>query len=75
MDTVTLAKIYEKQGHLEDAKKIYERLLKDDPLNSELKSSLLRVSGYHNDMVDYFISLDKRDQFIAFERWLVKPWS
>ena len=75
MSTITLAKIYEKQGHIEDAKKVYESLLKNDPKNIQIQKALKRISGKNADKISYFINMDKKEQFQSFEKWLVKPWN
>jgi len=75
MSTLTLAKIYERQGHTEDAIAIYSQLLKKEPKNSELLKAIERLKGKNHQKVSYFTSMNKKDQFIEFEKWLVKPWS
>ncbi len=75
MSTITLAKIYEKQGHIEDAKKVYEELLKNDPKNIQIQKALKRISDKNGDKISYFINMDKKEQFQSFEKWLVKPWN
>jgi tetratricopeptide (TPR) repeat protein len=75
MSTITLARIYEKQGHIEDALLIYRELYKADPKNPELIKAMKRVQGPHAKRVSYFVKMYKKEQFKKFERWLVKPWS
>lgn len=43
--TVTLAKLYEKQGYIEDAAKIYNKLLEKEPDNMEVKKALERLKS------------------------------
>ncbi len=75
MSTITLAQIYEKQGHIEDAKEVYESLLKNDPKNIQIQKALKRISSKNGDKISYFINMDKKEQFQSFEKWLVKPWN
>ncbi len=41
--TVTLAKLYEKQGYIEDAIDVYKKILKKEPDNEEAKEALNRL--------------------------------
>ncbi len=41
--TITLARLYEKQGHIEDAIRVYEKLLELEPDNLEAKEELERL--------------------------------
>ena len=41
--TTTLASVYEAQGLREDALKIYEEILKNDPTNKEAKDGIKRL--------------------------------
>ncbi len=82
MSTVTLAKIYEKQGHTQEALSIYRALLDKDPKNSEAKKAIQKIVGVkkhkssdNSSKVSYFINMHTKEQFYNFERWLVKPWS
>ncbi len=43
MPTITLARLYEKQGHIEDAIRVYEKLLELEPDNMEAKEELERL--------------------------------
>jgi tetratricopeptide (TPR) repeat protein len=43
--TLTLARLYEDQGHKIDALEIYEELLKKDPENIEIVDAISRLSG------------------------------
>ncbi len=43
--SVTLAKLYEKQGHIEEALKIYEKIVEKEPDNVEAKESLERIKN------------------------------
>jgi tetratricopeptide (TPR) repeat protein len=75
MSTITLARIYERQGHTEDALAIYSQLFKNDPKNPELIKAIRRLKGSHAKRVSYFVNMYKKEQFAQFEKWLVKPWS
>lgn len=75
MSTITLARIYERQGHTADAIAIYSQLLKNEPQNSSLIKAIARLKGKNMQKVTFFTSMNKKDQFQAFEKWLVKPWS
>ncbi len=43
--TVTLARLYEKQGYIEDAVKIYNKVLEKEPDNMEAKKALERIKS------------------------------
>lgn len=75
MQTLSLAKVYEKQGHLQDALAIYQSLLKTDPMNVEIKKAIRRIQSSGDRKLHYFIDMDKRAHFETFERWLVKSWN
>ena len=75
MSTVTLAKIYEKQGHLADALEIYEEHLKRDPDNHELRDAVRRLKRINTKALKYFMGMHKKEQFEKFERWLAKSWN
>jgi tetratricopeptide (TPR) repeat protein len=75
MNTLTMAKIYEKQGHTEDAMAIYKQLLKSEPQNSTYKKAILRLSDKNAKKVAYFTAMHTKEHFDVFQRWLVKPWS
>lgn len=75
MSTVTLARIYERQGHTADAIAIYCDLLKNEPNNDSLLKALQRLKGKNVQKVAFFTAMNKKDQFREFEKWLVKPWS
>ncbi len=75
MSTITLARIYERQGYIADAIAIYSQLLKDEPQNSTLQKALQRLKGKNMQKVAFFTAMNKKDQFREFEKWLVKPWN
>jgi len=82
MKTLTLANIYELQGLKEEALDIYREILKKDPLNSDAKIAIRRLSGMrkkflgvNTQMKDFFIKMDSEVEFNEFERWLLKSWN
>ncbi|MEA2098695.1 MAG: hypothetical protein U9P72_01040 [Campylobacterota bacterium] len=82
MQTLTLANIYELQGLKEEALDIYKDILKKDPLNSDAKIAIRRLSGMrrkflgvNNQMKDFFLKMDSEVEFNEFERWLLKSWN
>ncbi len=79
MATVTLARLYEDQGHRKDALEIYQEVIKHDPENKEAKIAVRRLSGErqvflgaNKKMVSYFIKMSSEEEFKKFENWLVK---
>ncbi|MDR2905256.1 MAG: tetratricopeptide repeat protein [Helicobacteraceae bacterium] len=74
--TLTLAKIYENQGLLEDAAQIYREILADDPDNIEAILSLRRLEkpldfgGANKEMTDFFAKMESAAEFAEFERYL-----
>ena len=82
MQTLTLANIYELQGLKDEALDIYKDILKNDPLNSDAKIAIRRLSGMRKkflgvnvQMKDFFLKLDSDVEFNEFERWLLKAWN
>ncbi len=74
MATITLAQIYEKQGHVKEALNIYRSLLgSEDSLKA--KSAVQRLTNSENLRVKFFVKMTKKDQFEKFERWLVSGWN
>lgn len=81
MNTLTLASIYELQGHKKEALEIYKEILKKDPQNHDAKIAIKRLSGMRKKYTGVneekkaeFIKMENRDEFIQFERWLSRPW-
>ncbi len=79
MQTLTLANIYELQGLKEEALDIYKEILKKDPLNSDAKIAIRRLSGMrrkflnvNTQMKDFFLKMEADVEFNEFERWLLK---
>ena len=74
-DKLTQALIYESQGLKLDASKIYNEILRDDPVNLVASQGLERVGEYeipyNKDMLELFFSTDK-DDIEEFKKWLVK---
>ncbi len=75
MSTITLAKIYEKQGHLADALDIYETLYSKNPQNAELLEAINRIKKVNTKALKYFVGMKTPEQFAKFERWLAKSWN
>ena len=75
MSTLMLARIYEKQGHLADALKIYETHLQKDPKNRELKEAVIRLRRINTKALKYFMEMHNEEQFLKFEKWLAKSWN
>ncbi|MDP3300907.1 MAG: tetratricopeptide repeat protein [Sulfuricurvum sp.] len=82
MQTLTLANIYELQGLKEEALEIYKEILKKDPVNSDAKIAIRRLSGMrkkflgvNNEMKTFFVQMDEKEEFIQFERWLLRAWN
>ena len=82
MQTLTLANIYELQGLKEEALDIYKEILKKDPLNSDAKIAIRRLSGMrkkflnvNSQMKEYFLKMDADVEYKEFERWLLKTWN
>ncbi len=75
MSTITLARIYEKQGHLADALQIYEAHLQKNPSDPELKKAVIRLRKINTKALKYFMEMHTDAQFLKFERWLGKSWT
>ncbi len=79
MQTLTLANIYELQGLKDEALDIYKNILKENPLNSEAKIAIKRLSGerrkflnVNTQMKEFFLKMEADVEFNEFERWLLK---
>lgn len=44
--TITLGRLYEKQGHIKEAIEIYKKILEKEPNNQEAKEGLKRCKSY-----------------------------
>ena len=82
MKTLTLAKIYESQGYINDALVIYEDILEEDPRNVEALEAVLRLRknrvkfvGVNEKLKRYFVKMHKKEHFDKFERWLAVSWN
>ena len=64
--TVTLARLYEDQGHKEDALKIYQEILNSNPHNKEAMEAINRLEGKQKK----FLGVDKKklNFFIKMEK-------
>ena len=82
MKTLTLASIYEIQGHRHEATQIYQAILEKDPNNTEAKIALKRLMNPYKsygdanwDMLNLFIQMDSNVEYYEFERWLLQLWN
>ena len=82
MKTLTLASIYEIQGHRHEAAEIYKTILQENPENIEAKNALKRLTSNrknygkaNEEMLNFFISMDSQVEYNEFERWLLKLWN
>jgi cytochrome c-type biogenesis protein CcmH/NrfG len=75
MASITLASIYEQQGHKKEALSIYKSLYKDNPNNVDIKKAIKRLQGKRISKVSYFANMHTKEQFDKFERWLVTGWN
>ena len=81
MKNLSLAEIYELQGLKEEALEIYKDMLNENPSNIEAKRGLKRVRGLREEfndvnknMLNFFVDMDTKAEFVEFERWLLKLW-
>lgn len=79
MSDISLASLFEIQGLKDKALEVYKNILKNDPQNKEAIAGIRRISGVrkkfrgvNEDMKQFFVSMNTKDEFIKFERWLVK---
>ncbi|MDD6054957.1 MAG: hypothetical protein SOW25_02265 [Helicobacter sp.] len=79
MKTLTLASIYEIQGHRHEAAEIYQTILENDPQNIEAKIALKRLVSNRKsfgkanaDLLNLFIQMDSQVEYNEFERWLLQ---
>lgn len=82
LKTLTLASIYELQGHRREAAEIYKEILKRDPQNIESKIALKRLLSNRKsygkaekEMLDLFVKMDSEIEYSEFERWLLRLWN
>ena len=82
MKNLTLASIYEIQGHRHEAAEIYKTILQENPENIEAKIALKRLTSNrknygkaNEEMLNFFISMDSQIEYNEFERWLLKLWN
>ena len=82
MKTLTLASIYEIQGHRHEAAEIYKTILQENPEKIEAKIALKRITSNrknygkaNEEMLNFFISMDSQIEYNEFERWLLKLWN
>jgi len=82
MKTLTLASIHESQGYRDEAIKIYQDILDNDPQNEAALLGLKRLTqsrqtfmGVNQKKKFYFVRMNKKEQFLKFERWLGASWN
>ncbi len=78
MNTLTLASIYESQGHKRDALEVYWKILESDPNNSAAMRAIERLSKIRREFknpnpkkVKEFVSIKTDKEYRAFEEWLL----
>jgi hypothetical protein len=78
MNTLTLASIYESQGHKMDALDIYWKILEEDPENEAAKKAIDRLGrvrkvfkNENEKMSKMFVDMSSESEFLAFADWLV----
>lgn len=76
MATLTLASIYELQGHDDDALKIYNEILENDPSNKEALLSIKRLKApkidhdAREDLLKLFVNASTLSDMRNLEEWL-----
>ena len=82
MKTLTMARIHESQGYMDEAIEIYKLLLEEDPQHEEALSSLARLThlrktfaGVNQKKKFFFMRMHKKEQFTKFEKWLGASWN
>lgn len=74
---LTLASIYELQGHKEEALLIYQEVLRRDPSNFEAKQAVARLGrsqiqkSANPKAKTYFIKAQSSEELKTLERWLM----
>jgi hypothetical protein len=70
--TKTLAEIYLRQGHLQEAFEIYEALAEKDPFDLELQDKVeeLREKLYPSPPFNFPYALSKEEKLRHLEKWL-----
>jgi hypothetical protein len=78
MNTLTLASIYESQGHKMDALEIYWNILEEDPENEAAKKAIERLGRVRKvfkkkdeKMSKMFVEMTSDSEFLEFQNWLV----
>jgi hypothetical protein len=82
LKTLTMASLLEFQGHKQDALEMYKDILRNDTKNKEALSAIRRLSGIHKKykgvntlMKDKFVKMQSDEEFLEFERWLIRVWN
>ena len=75
----TYAKVLESQGFFKEAFAIYKKLLKKYPNDIEIKQALKRLKKYrltfdgvNEEMKQFFIEMETKEEFKKFEEWLLE---
>ena len=70
--TKTLAEIYLRQGHLQEAFEIYETLAERDPFDQEIQDKVeeLREKLHPSPLSDFTYPLSKEEKLHHLEKWL-----
>lgn len=82
MKNLTLAEVYELQGLKDEALEIYKDMLSENPDNLDAQRGIKRLrglreefSGVDKKMLNFFVDMDTKTEFVEFERWLLKLWT
>lgn len=72
MATKTLAEIYLKQGHLQEAYEIYKSLAEKDPFDQEIRKKVkeLREKLHPSPPSNFPYPLSKEERIRHLEKWL-----
>jgi len=70
--TKTLAEIYRRQGHLEEAFEIYKTLAEKDPFDQEIQDKVeeLREKLHPSPLSNFTYPLSKEEKLRHLEKWL-----
>lgn len=70
---------YELLGKKNIALSVYTDILRQDPSNTKAKISIRRLSGTYTkfsklnqNMFDNFVKMNNEEEFLEFEKWLLK---
>jgi hypothetical protein len=70
--TKTLAELYLRQGHLQEASEIYEALAEKDPFDQEIQNKLeeLREKLHPSPLSNFPYPLSREEKLHHLEKWL-----